>query len=276
MKESSSTERFIPMTSVGSGQVKKVATDIHCLTVQFVNVCFIGTAQSWFLVDAGTPKSSHMILNAVKSRFGENAKPEAIILTHGHFDHVGAIFELLKVWDVPVYAHELELPYLTGKKNYPDPDPTVDNGILAKISTIYPIETIDLGSKVQAIPDDGQIPGQDKWRAIHTPGHTVGHISLFREEDRALIAGDAFITVRQESLLSVVTQQLDIHGPPRYLTPDWQAAWDSVCKLEQLKPSYAVTGHGVPVKEEWLSENLTLLAKDFDKIAIPKSGKYVN
>ena len=217
-----------------------------------------------------------MIFDAAKSTFGAETKPEAIILTHGHFDHVGTIFELLKVWDVPVYAHKLELPYLTGKKDYPEPDPTVDGGMLAKISSIYPIEAIDLGNKVEALPDDGLIPGLSGWRWVHTPGHTEGHISLFRDEDRAMIAGDAFITVKQESLLSVLTQHLDIHGPPRYLTTDWQTAWESVRKLEQLKPSVAVTGHGIPVNEEWLNENLALLVKDFDKIAIPESGKYVN
>lgn len=263
------------MTSVESGMVHEVAEDLYCLTVQIVNVCFIGTSQSWVLIDAGTPKSANMIIEAAESTFGKDAKPDAIILTHGHFDHVGTIFELLKVWDVPVYAHELELPYLTGKKDYPDPDPTVDGGMLAKISSMYPIEAIDLGSKVKALPDDGQIPDLPEWRWVHTPGHTEGHISLFRGKDRALIAGDAFITVKQESLISVLTQHLDIHGPPRYLTPDWQTAWDSVRKLDELKPKVAVTGHGIPVKEEWLSENLAMLVKDFEKIAIPQSGKYV-
>lgn len=279
MKESSSTERFIPLTTVESGNGKEVVHDIYSLTVQFVNICFIGspqTADGWVLIDAGTPKSADMIIKAATSRFGEGAQPEAIILTHGHFDHVGALIELLKVWDVPVYAHSLELPYLTGKKDYPDPDPTVDGGILAKISSMYPIEAIDLGDRVLALPDEGQIPNLPKWQWIHTPGHTEGHIALYREDDRALIAGDAFITVKQESLFNVMTQHLEIHGPPRYLTPDWQTAWESVRKLEQLKPSCAVTGHGVPVHEEWLSENLTILAKDFDTIAIPKSGKYVN
>lgn len=279
MKESSSTERFIPLTTVESGGGKEVKSDIYCYTTQFVNICFIGTPQSptgWFLVDAGTPKSAQMIIDAAKSRFGEDAKPSAILLTHGHFDHVGAIFDLLEVWDVPVFAHSLELPYLTGKKDYPDPDPTVDGGILAKISSMYPIESIDLGNHVQAFPDDGRIPGLPKWRVVHTPGHTEGHISLFRDVDRALIAGDAFITVKQESLFNVMTQHLDIHGPPRYLTPDWQTAWQSVRKLQQLKPSCAVTGHGVPVEEEWLNENLAKLVDDFENIAIPRTGKYVN
>ncbi|MDY0395290.1 MBL fold metallo-hydrolase [Virgibacillus halophilus] len=39
------------------------------------------------------------------------------MLTHGHFDHVGGLVDLVKEWEVPVYAHSLEFPYLTGKKS---------------------------------------------------------------------------------------------------------------------------------------------------------------
>lgn len=73
------------------------------------------------------------------------------------------------------------------------------------------------------------------FRWIHTPGHTLGHISLFRDEDRALIVGDAFVTVKQESLYKVLIQKKEISGPPRYFTTDWLAAWDSVKKITSTK-----------------------------------------
>jgi glyoxylase-like metal-dependent hydrolase (beta-lactamase superfamily II) len=38
----------------------------------------------------------------------------AIIMTHGHFDHVGVLEDLAETWQAPVYAHELERPYLDG------------------------------------------------------------------------------------------------------------------------------------------------------------------
>jgi glyoxylase-like metal-dependent hydrolase (beta-lactamase superfamily II) len=41
------------------------------------------------------------------------------VLTHGHFDHVGSVIELADYWNVPVYAHKLELPYLVGQMDYP-------------------------------------------------------------------------------------------------------------------------------------------------------------
>lgn len=279
MNGSSSTNRFIPMSTVSSGTGVECTSDIYCFTIQFVNVCFIGDLtkeDNWVLIDAGTPKSAQKIIEEAKGRFGKSAKPKAIILTHAHFDHIGAILELIEEWDVPIYAHDLELPYLTGKKNYPLPDSTVDSGLIAKISLMFPTEAIDLGNHVKPLPSDGAIPHMEGWRWIHTPGHTEGHISLFRNADRALIVGDAFVTVKQESLYSVITQELEIHGPPRYLTTDWNSAWESVRVLEKLKPLVAVTGHGHPATGEWLSENLSILARDFDQIAIPSKGKYVN
>jgi glyoxylase-like metal-dependent hydrolase (beta-lactamase superfamily II) len=114
------------------------------------------------------------------------------------------------------------------------------------------------------------------WRWIHTPGHAPGHVSFFRESDRALIAGDAFVTCRQDVLYKVLIQQLEINGPPRYFTPDWQAAWDSVRALDALNPAMAITGHGRPVKGATLTDGLRDLAARFDEIAIPEHGRYVS
>jgi glyoxylase-like metal-dependent hydrolase (beta-lactamase superfamily II) len=133
-----------------------------------------------------------------------------------------------------------------------------------------------VGDTGRLLPQDYSVPFLSEWRWIHTPGHTPGHISLFRESDRTLIAGDAFVAVKQESLYKVYMQDLEISGPPRYLTTDWIAAGESVRKLEALKPATAVTGHGVPVGGDTLSDGLGKLARDFDRIAVPRHGKYVH
>ncbi|SEM14430.1 Glyoxylase, beta-lactamase superfamily II [Mesobacillus persicus] len=270
--------KYVPATSIGSGIGIEVLPDLYSHTVQIVNICLVGdpNKKDFVLVDAGMPESADEIISATEERFGANTPPKAIILTHGHFDHVGAIVELVKYWNVPVYAHELELPYLTGKKKYPEPDATVEGGMVAKMSPMFPNEPVQLGDHVQALPADGSVPEMPGFKWIHTPGHTVGHISLFREQDRALIAGDAFITVKQEYLHKVLTQEQEISGPPRYLTPDWKAAKESVQKLEALKPSVAVTGHGLPMAGELLATSLDKLAREFDQIAVPDYGKYLN
>jgi len=269
--------KYIPATSVGSGIGIEVLPDIYCHTIQIVNICLVGEPNSddFVLVDAGMPYSSEEIISVVEERYGVNKKPKAIILTHGHFDHVGAIIELVKKWNVPVYAHELELPFLTGKESYPKPDPTVEGGSVAKMSFIFPVDAINLGDHVEALPSEGTVPFMAGFQWVHTPGHTPGHVSLFREKDGVLIVGDAFVTVKQEYLYKVFTQEQEISGPPRYLTPDWVAARESINKLAQLKPKVAITGHGLPMTGDLLTSNLHLLVTDFESIALPSHGKYV-
>ncbi|MEB6549392.1 MBL fold metallo-hydrolase [Heyndrickxia sporothermodurans] len=268
--------KYIPATSIGSGVGIEVLPDLYCHTIQIVNIILVGTADHFVLVDAGMPRSAKEIISITNERFGEHNRPKAIILTHGHFDHVGAIIDLVNHWDVPVYAHELELPYLTGKRSYPEPDSTVEGGMIAKMSPIFPNEPINLGSKVNQLPTDGTVPQMPDFQWIHTPGHSPGHVSIFREKDRALIAGDAFITVKQDSLLKVFTQKEEICGPPRYLTTDWNEAKESVIKLQKLHPSVAITGHGQPVTGETLSKGLASLVRNFDEVAVPDYGKYVD
>ena len=272
-------DKYIPMTSSSSGDGKEVLPDLYCYPIQIVNTCFVGMPDqpdNWVLIDAGMPQSEEKIITEAQARFGENARPRAIILTHGHFDHVGAVVELASHWDVPVYAHELELPFLTGIQKYPEPDPSVEGGLVAKLSGFFPDEPVNLQGRIQTLPADGTVPEMPGWRWIHTPGHTVGHVSFFRESDGALIAGDAFITVRQDALLKVLFQEKEVNGPPRYYTTDWNASRESVRKLAALKPSVAITGHGLPMKGKELTEGLERLANDFDSIAIPDHGKYVD
>lgn len=248
----------------------QVAGDLLCLQTLIANVCFVGApgaeAGEWVLVDAGLATSGAQIRQVAAERFGPDRPPKAIVLTHGHFDHVGAVRELADRWDVPIYAHELEMPYLTGKADYPPPDPTVGGGLLAWISPLYPNEAIDLSARVRPVEPDGSLPGMPGWRWIHTPGHTPGHIALFRESDRVLIAGDAFVTVKQESALAVLLREKEIHGPPAYFTADWTAAGESVQRLAALDPSAVATGHGLPMRGEELTRQLQELAHEFSRL----------
>ncbi|MBD8067371.1 MBL fold metallo-hydrolase [Bacillus sp. PS06] len=274
--EYSKDHKYIPVTSIASGLGVVVAEDIYCHTIQVVNICLVGNAEHFVLIDAGMPHSADEINSIVQERFGEGSRPKAILLTHGHFDHIGGIIELVNKWEVPVYAHQLELPFLKGEQSYPEPDPTVEGGMVAKMSAMFPNEPINLSNHVQSLPTDGTVPELPGWRWIHTPGHSPGHVSFFREEDHSLIVGDAFVTVRQDELYKVLTQQKEINGPPRYLTTDWQAAWESVRELAKLNPTVVVTGHGAPMSGEELTVGLTKLVNEFDSIAIPDYGRYVN
>ena len=259
---------------------QEIDPDILILQFTVVNASIIGkkNAQSgeWVLVDTGLENSADYILQSAKDRFGKNSRPQAIILTHGHFDHVGSVITLSNKWDVPVYAHKLEIPYLTGKKDYPLADPSVGGGMVAQMSQTFPHTSIDIGYRAVELPSDGSIPGMPNWKWIHTPGHTEGHICLFREEDRVLFAGDAFTTVKQESLMSVITQKEQISGPPAYLTTDWKTAEESITHLRELRPALVIPSHGQPMRGAELTEQLEMLIENFEEIAVPDQGRFVD
>ena len=107
-----------------------------------------------------------------------------------------------------------EHPYLIGAASYPPGDPGTGGGIMPALGRFFPTGPVDVGERLRGLPADGTVPGAPGWRWVHTPGHTPGHVSLWRESDRALVAGDAVITTRQESAYAVATQEPEMHGPP--------------------------------------------------------------
>ena len=264
------------MLKTGAVETEEVTPDVLSLRTLMVNVQMVGFPEEgdWVLVDTGLGKFADSIAEAAEKRFGR--APTCIVLTHGHFDHVGNAEELADRWKVPVYAHPLEMPYLTGEADYPPGDPSVGGGLMARFAPVYPHKGIHLGSRVHPLPEDGTVPGLPEWRWIPTPGHSPGQVSLFRVLDGVLIAGDAIITVKQESALAVMTQEKELHGPPMYFTPDWDAARESVHRLAALSPQIVVTGHGVSMSGSELMDALQVLARDFDRLAVPEQGRYVD
>jgi glyoxylase-like metal-dependent hydrolase (beta-lactamase superfamily II) len=255
-------------------QELEAATGVRHLRTLLVNVYLVRTDPGWMLVDTGLSGYATTIRAAARRLIGSDEPPTAIVLTHAHFDHVGSLEALLEVWDVPVYAHSLERPYLTGRSPYPPPDPLVGRGAMALISRLYPRGPIDVSRHLRALPDNGEVPGAAEWRWIHTPGHTAGHVSLFRERDRVLIAGDAVVTTKQESTLAVAAQRRELHGPPAYFTQDWRAAGNSVGRLAALEPEVLATGHGDPLAGSDMRQHLRRLAATFDEREVPAFGRY--
>ncbi|MDF2686564.1 MAG: Zn-dependent hydrolase, glyoxylase [Clostridia bacterium] len=270
------TNKLLELLSKITTSSREVSPDILILQFTIVNAFIVGNAYNWVLVDTGLENSYDFIVKSAKLRFEKEVPPKAIILTHGHFDHIGSVAKLSEHWDVPVYAHELEIPYITGKKDYPTGDSSVDEGLVAKMSPSFPHRSIHLGLRAVSLPSDGTVPGMTEWKWIHTPGHTEGHISLFREKDRAFIIGDAFTTTKQESFMSVLTQNEQIKGPPAYLTTDWETAKNSVEKIKELNPETIIPSHGKPMQGDEIKKHLEMLTNNFNEIAVPRQGRYID
>jgi len=250
----------------------EVAPGVARVGVVFVNAYLVDVSDtSWVLIDAGLPHCSGWIRRAAQRRYGRDARPVAIVLTHGHFDHAGSALALATGWNVPIYAHPLEMPYLTGRSDYPPKDPTV-GGALAMMARLFPDRGSDFGDRVRALPTDGTVPPLPGWRAVHTPGHTAGHISLWREADRTLLAGDALATVNQDSAFGMVVQKREFRRPPAPFTTDWTAAQSSVERLAELRPTTVSAGHGPPMSGAAVATALMEFAR---RLQPPRHGRYV-
>lgn len=257
----------------------EVSPGVWGMRIIFVNIYIVaagnGDDKKWVLIDAGLKGSGKKIKRMAEDIFGQGTKPEAILLTHGHFDHTGALDELTALWDVPVYAHYLELPYLKGISCYPPPDPMTGGGLMSNLSWMFPRKPKDLGKRIHRLGTDNSVPFLPGWHYIHTPGHSPGQVAFFRDADKTLIAADTFVTTRQESAFSVLTQRKQLSGPPKYFTIDWKAAKSSVEALAALVPEAAATGHGLPMYGAELRLALDHLIKNFERLAVPEYGRYV-
>ncbi|MEO5509200.1 MAG: MBL fold metallo-hydrolase [Longimicrobiales bacterium] len=246
-----------------------VADNVAYLTIGFVNVYFIGSpGEPWLLVDTGLPGTAQYTVRAAAELFG--TPPAAIILTHGHIDHAGAADELARTWQVPVYVHRMEAPYMKGRSDYPPSDSSM-GGAIAHLARVLPATGRNLGRRVRLLPADGTIPIVAGWRWVHTPGHTAGHVSLFRDEDRVLIAGDAVATMDLDSWTDIVLETQSISRAPAPFTTDWSAAQESVRELMALRPTVVAAGHGVPVYGPGVEPAFRALVTDFP---VPRRGRY--
>ncbi len=249
----------------------------------FVNAYFIGDPDGrWAVVDTGLLGFAATIIEKAQRRFGPRSRPEAVFLTHGHFDHAGNATALADHWGVPVYAHRLEMPYLTGRSDYPTPDPTV-GGAIAMMSRVMPYGARNLGTRLRALPADttpggdshetGDLPGMDGWRWLHTPGHSPGHVAFYRRGDRTLLAGDAVATVDMDSYVALATRRKEIATGGAPFICDWKQYALSVWQLADLEPLTLACGHGIPLKGGEVAEELGRFARHFSP---PRHGRYVH
>ena len=253
----------------------QLAAGVHQLRIKrFVNVYFVetGTPGEWILIDTGLPGSEKEIIAAADKLFYPGTHPEAIILTHGHLDHMGSAKELAQHWKVSVIVHPLELPYVTARALYPPSDPTV-GGSLAFMSRFFPTQLPNLTSVAEAMPlDDEHPPYLKQWRWLHVPGHAPGQLAFFREADRTLIGGDAFATTDHESVPAVLLglPKISVAGAP--FNYNWQQCHESVQVLAALEPKAIGCGHGPIIAGPAAAAGLRALANDYQ---LPTQGRYL-
>ncbi len=178
------------------------------------------------LIDAGIRSSAKKILKAIR-----NTKINAHILTHAHADHQGSSSVICEKLNIPLWTSEIEKANAeSGKVIYEYPDA---NHFIARFQQKY---WAGKGYKVSKTLKEGDSVGS--FTIVETPGHSNGHISFFREEDKVLIAGDALVN------MNLLTTQVGLNLPPNLFTTDKEQAIKSLHKIHELNPKIICFGHG--------------------------------
>jgi glyoxylase-like metal-dependent hydrolase (beta-lactamase superfamily II) len=205
--------------------------------------------QNVILVDTGYPSQLPLFREAMQQAGVPFEKLNIIILTHQDLDHIGSLPVMLQeaAHHIEVWAHEVEKPFIQGEQRPLKLTPEVVARALASLPSAMPeqarqafqvaLENPPKANVDKTIADEEELPYCGGITVIATPGHTPGHICLYHQPSKTLIAGDA---------LRVVDGQLA--GPSPQATLDMPRAMQSVKKLARYDIETVICYHGGPYK----------------------------
>jgi hydroxyacylglutathione hydrolase len=182
------------------------------------------------LVDAGLPGQGAAIVRMLGARpVGRH------VLTHPHLDHAGGSAHVCRALGLEGAAcGGADLADLRAGRS---PDLALRprlQPLSRALGRFTPVAGTELA--------DGETVGPG-FVVVPTPGHTPGHVSLWRAADRVLIAGDAVMGLHPFS------GRPDLRLPPRFDQPDPAAVRASVRRLAALEPRVVFFGHGLPLTD---------------------------
>jgi hydroxyacylglutathione hydrolase len=182
------------------------------------------------IVDAATRHAARRIARAVS---GVEVRAHAV--THGHCDHQGSSAALVGRLGVPFWGPAGEADALRSGAIGPlGPDNVVTRWQLKNWAG--PAVEVDRELREGDELDAGFV-------ALETPGHSPGHLSYWREEDRTLIAGDVLFGRHP------ITGAPGLHEPPERFTIDPPRNRAAIRRVAALRPKVMVFGHGRPWRD---------------------------
>lgn len=186
-----------------------------------LNPVAVETPRGLLLVDVGLPERVDVLADALDAEGLALDDTWAVAVTHQDLDHVGCLAAVVDRTDAAVFAHEAAVPYLEGEMD------------LVKSTAERPMELDPVTVDVHLTGGETFATAAGPLRAIHTPGHSPGHLSFVVPEADLLVSADA---------LKVVDGALT--GPRPDVTRDLEVAWESVAALADLDVSRTFCFHG--------------------------------
>jgi glyoxylase-like metal-dependent hydrolase (beta-lactamase superfamily II) len=212
-----------------------ISPNLHQLSLGFVSVYLLECDDGLTLVDTGIPGSDSQILAAVASLGKRPEQIKRIVLTHLHGDHTGSLFALKDATGAEVCAHSQEAAAirLGQTMRAVKPAPGLLNQLIVRLLVQRQKPSLQMPVAVEReLQDDDELPGG--WRVIHTPGHTAGHIVLWRPLDGGvLLVGDAASNM--------------LHLGNSMLFEDFELGTRSLQKIARLDFEIACFSHGKPI-----------------------------
>ncbi len=181
------------------------------------------------LVDAATRFASRRILRQLRGR-----KVSTHVVTHAHPDHQGASHAVCTALGIPLWCGANDADAIENPRWIPKRMPNKLGWISYQMCAgpAHPV--------ARQLRDGDDVGG---FRVIETPGHSAGHVALWRSEDRTLILGDVLFN------MSMATALTGLHEPPSFFTPDPSLNRASARKLLALEPALVCFGHGPPLRD---------------------------
>jgi len=211
-------------------------------TPSWVHPTFVWDEKEAVLIDAGYPGQLEQLRAAIEEAGVSAERLTRLIFTHQDIDHIGGGNALLAVNQrIEVLAHEQDRPYILGEKPLIKFSPERLAQITELVSSLpeerrqailegfrHPNPRID-----RTLADGERLPDCGGVVVIHTPGHTPGHIALYLESSKVLVAGDG-LNISEGRLV----------GPNSQMTPDLGQATRSLKKLAAYEIETVVCYHG--------------------------------
>ncbi len=220
----------------------RIAPSLHRLGEEPVGCYLVEEAGQVTLIDAGVPAYYSELVGELAAMGRTIDDVRAVVLTHGHSDHVGFAEQLRDEHGVPVSVHELDVALARGEV----PNPSAGMGE-RKLGSLLPFLLWTMrrgGLRTRSLTEVStfesgttlDVPGAP--RVIHTPGHTPGNTALHVPGLDALFAGDTLST------LSATSGRQGPQISPFSADPDEALA--SLSAIESVVARWLLPGHGAP------------------------------